>query len=66
MAVDALLGALGDVSGSVRLAAVMAMGRIGPGAKKAIPNIIECYQRDTVAKAEVVRTLGLVGPDSPK
>ena len=66
VAVDALLGVLGDVSGSVRLAAVMAMGKIGPNARKAVPNIIECYQRDTVAKAEVIRTLGRIGPESPE
>jgi len=63
-AVDALIGALGDLSGSVRLAAVTAMGKIGPGAKKAIPNIIECYQRDTVDKATVIRILGSIGSDS--
>jgi hypothetical protein len=66
VAVDALLGALGDVSGSVRNAAVMALGRIGPGAKKAVPRIIECFQRDTVDKAAVIRTLGCIGPDSPE
>ena len=66
VAVDALLGALEDVSGSVRNAAVMALGRIGPGARKAVPKIIECYQRDTVDKAAVIRTLGCIGPDSPE
>jgi HEAT repeat protein len=66
VAVDALLSALEDVSVSVRLAAVIAMGRIGPAAAKAIPRLIECYQRDTVSKAEVVRTLGRIGPDSPE
>jgi HEAT repeat protein len=66
MAVNALIGALGDVSGSVKLAAVMALGKIGPPAIKAVPNIIECYQKDTVAKAEIIRTLGCIGQDSPE
>lgn len=65
-AVDALVGALGDVSGSVRLAAAMAIGRVGPAAKKAVPKLIECYQRDTVNKGTIIRTLGAVGPDLPE
>ena len=66
VAVDALLGALNDVSGTVRNAAVMAMEKTGPGAKKAIPRIIECYQRDTVSKVECIRAVGRIGPDSPE
>jgi hypothetical protein len=65
-AVNVLLGALEDVSGSVRLAAVVSMGRIGPAAAKAIPKLIKCYQRDTVSKSEVVKVLGRIGPDSPE
>ncbi len=66
VAVDALIGALGDISGSVRNAAVVAMGKIGPSAKKAVPRIIECYERNTASKAEVIGALGRIAPDSPE
>lgn len=62
--VDAVMGAMNDMSGSVRLAAVTTLGRIGPAAKKAVPDIIECYRRDTVSKASVIKTLEGIGPES--
>lgn len=65
-AVDALVGALDDIAGTVRLAAAMALVQIGPEARKAIPRLIECYQKETIHPKEVVKALGRVGPNDPK
>lgn len=65
-AVNALVGALDDIAGTVRLAAATALGQIGPDAKRAIPKLIECYQKETIHPREVVKTLGRIGPNDPK
>ena len=65
-AVDALVGALDDIAGTVRLAALMALETIGPDAKKAIPRILECYQKETVSRSAIIKALGRIGPDDPK
>jgi HEAT repeat protein len=64
LAVDALVGALGDRSENVRNAAVTALGEIGSGAVKAVPRVIDCYRHDSCSSSAIIKAIGRIGPDS--
>jgi HEAT repeat protein len=64
-AVPALVNALWDEESHVRSSAAEALGRIGPGAKKAVPALVALLQgeaaEDHVCSA-TAEALGLIGP----
>jgi HEAT repeat protein len=60
-AVPALNRALGNASVNVRLGAVQALGLIGPGAKRAVPTLIQMLDDETTIRAAAVTTLTTIG-----
>ena len=65
IALDALLDAMRDPSGTVRGAAVQAIGNMGPGAARAIPRLIDIYRDGSISKTAIINALVRIGPDSP-
>jgi len=66
-AVAALVQALGDANQNVRIAAVQALGRLGPGATAATPVLRQMLaEEDRRLRDEVSRSLEKIAPASPK
>ena len=61
------IGAMTDEDGPIRLAAAVALGKIGPAARSAVPALVQALaDPDSRVRGEAAAALGEIGPDAAK